>query len=214
MIWDAAIVFFIGAFVAAGWQLGMVRCWTVPISIVVATIATQTIYVDFSTWLVQQLKIEPAYAVLCGYLLLWLNIEAICEVLLGYLSRQIVYRQLITPEKWAGAAIGFAKGLTILVFASMASTMVLEIPEPPSYDPRAVWLADSLRSSRLLNLSHNSACNFKRAVGKYVISNKPPSFQPDFRSSERTRLSPEQEKQIKRLVETLRTYKGLSAGSD
>ncbi len=214
MIFDGLTVFFVISLAVAGWNIGLAGCWTVPLSMVAATVATQAVYVDFSTWLVQQLKMEPGCAVFLGYLLVWLCIEAACELILAMLPRQSANRQLLVSEKCAGAAVGLIKGLTILVFASMASATVHEIPDPPGYEAGSAWIGENLKTSRLLHVSHRTAYKLKRSVGKYVVSGKGPSFQPDFDSSEKITVSAEQEKQVKKLIEALRAYRDLSAESN
>src|SRR5262245_18209236 len=131
MLWDG--LFLIAATILAfnGWKRGLIASWRGPIAMILATLAVQPFYVDFATWIVSRLRVSPETAVLMAYLMLWLSIESVHEIVLAMVIRGGVQTRPIFFDRVGGVAYGLFKALVIITLPLMAVSAELKIPPPP-----------------------------------------------------------------------------------
>jgi uncharacterized membrane protein required for colicin V production len=182
MLWDGLIVMLILALTAAGWSVGIVNSWRGPIALVVATLVTQQFYVDFATYVVQQLRVSPDQAVAIAYLLMWCAVEIIAELLLAVVLPFNKKSKPLFFERVAGAVLGLAKGFIIVLLPCVALQGPLEnIPKPPEDKSALINPVESgIDKSALIKAFFNVGAAMKPALVKIVISDKTPSFKPNF----------------------------------
>lgn len=180
MVWDFAIVYLGISLAIAGWNLGLRNSWPAPIAMVLSTAITQLLYVNFSTWIVDQARLPTDLSFFIGYLSVWLVTEAALElglVLLLPLRRQFLIGR---ANRIAGSLFGFAKAYTVVLFATAASVSAMWCPLPPDIPAAAVWLADSSRDSVLMHASRQTASKMPSAVAQRIISQDAPSYKITF----------------------------------
>ena len=71
MIWDCLIAWVVIVCTLVGWSIGLVRSWTVPISLALATFVSQHIYIDLAAILSENCRLEATLAVCLAYALTW-----------------------------------------------------------------------------------------------------------------------------------------------
>src|SRR5688572_32277832 len=120
MVWDGFVFLVAVTLAFAGWNVGIINSWRGPIAVVAATIATQQFYVDFATWIVQQLRVDPPMAIGLGYVLLWVLLEIVIEILLNIIIPLNTKKRPQLFERIAGAALGLAKAAIIVILPLMA----------------------------------------------------------------------------------------------
>jgi len=181
MVWDGLTVLIILSLAIAGWNVGIVNSWRGPFAVIIATLATQQFYVDFATWILQQLRVTPEQAIAIGYLLLWIGLEIIFELLLNVIlpfnkkNRPLVYERLL------GAGLGILKGLVIILFPLIALMGPIKIPSAPADKSALINPMDSgIDKALLLPMYTNMARGLVPIFGGMVVSGKEPSFKPNF----------------------------------
>jgi uncharacterized membrane protein required for colicin V production len=179
MVWDCLIAWVVIVFTMVGWATGLVRCWTIPISMAVATFISQRIYVDVSTVLVETLQLEPTLSVFIAYVFTWLFIVQYCDSFLSYVIRLPDF-DLGLISKAGGGLLGFTKGLGTFVLAAMVTFAQNKVPEPPETCLANLWMIQAAADSRLLPKIHLVALRLDQPIGKYVLSDSAPRFQPSF----------------------------------
>ncbi|MBI4534140.1 MAG: CvpA family protein [Candidatus Melainabacteria bacterium] len=179
MLWDGLIVLVASVLAINGWNRGLVASWRGPVAIIAATLIVQQFYIDFSTWLVSRIRINPEAAVVAGYLLLWFCADIILEIILYMFIKQGSKARPVFLDRLGGVAYGLVKACIIALLPLMVSSVELKIPPPPadksglvfpqSMATEGSYLLPGLRGVAMACLPH---------LQKYVVSSKPPSFTP------------------------------------
>jgi uncharacterized membrane protein required for colicin V production len=184
MLWDGLIVVLIVTLALAGWNVGIINSWRGPVAMLIATIATQQFYVDFCTWIVQQLRVPPEQAIGIGYVLLWLAIEIVIELLMSVLLPFGSKNKPVFFERAAGATLGVIRALVIILLPMIALHGPIKVPSPP---PDKSALVNPMQSgidkSGLLAFFYNMGKGLYPAARPIVVSEKEPSFKPNFSGS-------------------------------
>lgn len=205
MLWDGLVLIVATVLAVNGWNRGLVASWRGPIAMIAATLAVQPFYVDFSTWIVTRLRVSPETAVVAGYLMLWFSIEAILEIVLAMLIRGGVQQRPIFFDRLGGVFYGLAKTAVIVVLPLVAISVELKIPPPPP-DRSGLVLPGytGIENSYLVPGFRSVAEALVPLVGRFVASDKPPSFQPVYETPRKP--APEEESragQMRREIEQL-----------
>lgn len=181
MVWDGLSVLILLTLAVAGWNVGIVNSWRGPFAVILATLAAQQFYVDFATWILQQLRVTPDQAVAIGYVLMWIGLEIIFELLLNVVlpfnkkDRPMVYERLL------GAGLGILKGFVVILFPLIALMGPIKIPHAPSDKSALINPMDSgIDKAMLLPIYTNVARGLVPIFGRMVMSDKEPSFKPNF----------------------------------
>ncbi len=181
MLWDVLIALTAIGLALAGWNVGLINSWRGPIAMILATILSQMFYIDFSTWIVQQLMIKPTYATLFGYLMLWLLIEIISEIVMSLFLTWNRKERPRVYDRIGGAVFGLIKWFCIFLFPLIAMQSPNKIPEPPP-------TTDNLVNPLKLQIDDSAAIRFFAQLGQggmsflspIVVNKNPPSFKPNF----------------------------------
>ena len=163
-----------------GWSAGLLRTWTIPISMAIATFVSQNIYIDLATILVETLHFEPTFAIFIGYGFTWMGLVQYCETVLSELVRTNPDSQSPIYSKMGGAVLGFAKGAGAFVLAAMVAYAHNKVPEPPVICWENRWMLHAARDSYLLPRIHLIASKLDPKLGKYVLSDSAPRFHTKF----------------------------------
>jgi uncharacterized membrane protein required for colicin V production len=209
MIWDGFILYFAIAFAIAGWNVGFKRSLPSLLPVLAATVITQALYVDFATWIVEQLRIPPDSAVFIAYLLLWLVLEFAGEATLGMLFYSPTPRNMLKINRFGGSLIGIFKCATVLVFASLTALLNESVPDPPKYDSKAFWIMDSANSSTLLQMCESLAAVTPPKVAAAVVSMQKPTYTPEFHHSHDLHTSPRVREELVRLKQLMDDLRNL-----
>jgi uncharacterized membrane protein required for colicin V production len=184
MVWDGVIILLILTLAVAGWNVGIVNSWRGPAALLIATIATQQFYVDFATWIVQQLRVSPDQAIGMGYVLLFGAIEIVCELLLNVI---LPFNRKTRPmffERVAGAGFGVIKAIIVVLLPLIALAGPIKVPKaPPDKSALINPVESGIDKSALLAFGGNLAKRLAPGIGVIVISNKEPSFKPTFKDN-------------------------------
>jgi uncharacterized membrane protein required for colicin V production len=184
MLWDGLIVVLIITLAVAGWNVGIINSWRGPVALLIATIATQQFYVDFCTWIVQQLRVQPNEAIPLGYFLLWLAIDIVCELLMAVLIPFGTKNRPSFFERGAGAGFGLVRALVMILLPMIAMHGTYKIPAPPpDKAPLINPMQSGIDKSALLPVFVNFARGIYPAAKPLVVSTKEPSFKPNFSGS-------------------------------
>ncbi len=189
MVFDGFIFLVAIAMAVAGWNVGIINSWRGPLAVIAATVVTQMFYVDFATWIVQQLRVEPAMAVGLGYVLLWVLIEIVVEILLNVLVPLGTKKRPQLFERIFGAALGLVKTLVICILPLMALNVEITVPKaPPEKSPMIIPMPSGIDQASFFKMLTPVARGLIPGLGSFVVSTKPPSFQPNFKNT--TQLGP------------------------
>lgn len=181
MIWDGLIVVLFITLAVAGWTVGIVNSWRGPIAIVVATLVTQQFYIDFATWIVQQLRLPPADAVAIGYVLLWGLLEIVCEIVLTMIIPLGSKHRPVAFERVAGAVFGIVKGLIVVILPLMTQQVEIKVPVAPPDKSKLIVLMDlGIEKSVVLKSFSGVSKSLMPALGAVVVSTKAPTFKPNW----------------------------------
>ncbi|MBX9570558.1 MAG: CvpA family protein [Candidatus Obscuribacterales bacterium] len=181
MFWDLLLPAVLITFALTGWATGLSKKWyAVPVSVVIATVLCQHLYIDAATFLAEILHLEPFLSVLLAYLILWICVQQFIEsILTHYRAGPIKGLELV--DKVTGSIVAFSKCLLGFVCAAMvAYSHSSTVPNPPVLDWQDRWLAGAVRSSKVLGLFHQLAEASHPVLGKYVLSDAAPRFRPNF----------------------------------
>jgi len=182
MLWDGLIFVLIVTLAVAGWNVGIINSWRGPIALLVATLITQQFYIDFSTWIVQQLRMPPDQSVALGYTLMWCAIAIIVEILLSVLLPVASKNKPVFFERAGGAVFGLIRGVIIVLLPMVAMQGPMnKIPAaPPDKSALINPLESGIEKSALLPFFMNMAKGFYPSLKPIVVSEKAPSFKPNF----------------------------------
>lgn len=186
MFWDGLAAILVIALFIAGWKRGFLASLPGPVAIVAATLITQHIYIDFSQWLSAQLRLDPLPAVGAGYLMCWLTIETALELIIGMvLKGRFIEHTPIVINQFAGGLWGIFKAAVIIVLPLMALSVDIKIPEPPKdvsglIAPEIPTESDSM----VMPMMRKAAQALLPSIGNFVVSTKPPSFEPKYEKRE------------------------------
>lgn len=185
MLWDGLIILLVLALSTAGWNVGIINSWRGPVAIIIATIATQLLYVDFAQWIVQQLQLTPEQAVGLGYILLWCALEIIAELALSVAVPLGTKNKPQFFERAAGAVLGLAKAIIIVILPMIALQAPIKVEAAPAsgsklFNPMELGLENAVGVKFFAGV----AKAMYPTVGPLVASTKAPSFKPSFREKE------------------------------
>lgn len=181
MVWDGLIAMLFILLMVAGWNVGIINSWRGPIAVVIATVATQQFYVDFATWIVQQLRVSPSYGIVIGYVLMWGAIEIACELILGVILPFNKKTRPMIAGRAFGLLLGAIKGCLVVLLPAIALQGPIKVPQPPSDKSNFTNPIESgTDQSNALPVLDGLAKGLAPAWGGFVISQKDPSFKPDF----------------------------------
>lgn len=158
----------------------MVRSWTVPFSMILATVVAQSIYIDLSTILVDTLRLEPTMAVFIGYFFTWFALVEYSDFVLASLLVRVPDTNPALVSKIGGAILGFSKGTAAFVFAAMVAFAHNHVPEPTHVSMPNRWLVMLAQDSFLLPRIHVVAARLNHPLGKFVLSDSSPRVRPEF----------------------------------
>lgn len=179
MVWDCLIAWVVIVFTMVGWSSGLLRTWTIPISMALATFVSQHIYIDLSTILVETLHLEPTFAIFIGYAFTWIGLVQYCEAVLSELFRPKDVPVLLI-FKMGGGILGFTKGAGAFILAAMVAYSHNKVPEPPVVCWENRWILHAARDSYLLPRIHLVASKLDPKLGKFVLSDSAPRFHANF----------------------------------
>lgn len=181
MLWDGLIIVVIVALAFAGWNVGIVNSWRGPFAVLIATLVTAQLYVDFATWIVQQLRVPPQQAVVIGYVLLWGGVEIVAELAMNLLLPFGKKGKPMFFERGAGALLGIAKALFVILLPLIALNGPIKVPKPPAdKDALINPMTSGIDKSALGAIFFSIAKGLTPSLGSIVVSNKEPSFKPNF----------------------------------
>jgi len=184
MVWDGLIILLFVTLAVAGWNIGIVNSWRGPFALLAATAVTKIFYIDFATWVVQQLRLPPLEAIAVAYVLLWGLIEILVEVLMSLILQ---FNRKVRPmlfERVAGALFGILKAFLVVLLPAMAMEVPNKVPEAPPEKAKLINLIQSgADKSSIIALMGGVAKGMLPSIGGFVVSTKAPSFKPDFRGT-------------------------------
>jgi uncharacterized membrane protein required for colicin V production len=181
MLWDGLIVVLILTMILAGWNVGIVNSWRGPIAIVIATLVTQMFYVDFATWIVQQLRVQPVQAVAIGYPLLWCAVDIVCEIVMNIVLPWGSKNRPVFFGRVGGALFGLVRALIIIILPMIALQGPMKVPAPPpDKSPVINPMHSGIDKAGLVGFFNGISKGFYPAVSGMVVSDKEPSFKPNF----------------------------------
>lgn len=182
LVFDGLIVI-VGTILAFnGYKRGLVASWRGPIAIIAATIAVKYVYVDFATWIMSRLGINPEAAVLIGYLMLWFSLEIILEIVLAMTFKQEAQKAPVMLDRLGGAGYGLLKTAVIIILPIMAVSADIKIPAPPPDKIRQnIEVFGSRDETYLVSGFRNIARALLPIIGGFVVSEKEPSFKPRYK---------------------------------
>ena len=179
MLWDVLMSIAALGLGIAGWNVGLINSWRGPIAMILATVVTHIFYVDFGTWMVQQLLIKPDYAALFAYLMMWLVVEIVGEIILGMVFTWTKKERPVILDRVGGVAFALIKWACICLFPVVAFVSPSKIPQPP---PSAEAVINpfklGLDDSHLIQVFKDAdkGMPFLKVI---IVSDKAPSFKPN-----------------------------------
>lgn len=173
MIWDCLIAWVVIILTMVGWANGLLKSWTVPVSMAIGTILTQHIYVDLGTLLVDYLGLEASFAAFAAYFFCWLGIVQYSDMLISRIIRASEKEPSI-PFKIGGALLGALKGVSAFVLSAMVAYAHNKIPDPPQVSWQSHWMIRAASDSILLPRLHLIAEKLDTRLGNYVLSTSAP----------------------------------------
>jgi hypothetical protein len=181
MIWDGLVLMALITLCLAGWNVGLLNSWRGPIAMVIATIVTQQFYIDFGTWICQQTLIQPGFCAFMAYGMMWLVVDIVTEISMnltltwGSKERPKVFNRV------GGVILALIRWVIICTFPLMAMTTPSKIPAPPEHSDGLINpLKVGFEESKVLNAMAEFGKSLKPGLGALVVSDKAPSFKPNF----------------------------------
>lgn len=193
MLWDIVILLSAFCLALTGWNTGLVNSWRGPIAMAIATIASQHFYVDFATWLVQQILIVPDKAALLSYFVIWVSVEITSELLLNLLVQWNRKKQPAILNRLSGLVFGLFKCAAAVILPLMCMQSPSQIPSPPAAEEKATTANNfllSMADSRAINAGSDLAKQLLPGLGSLTTNDNPPSFKPKFAPA-RPKVQPE-----------------------
>jgi len=186
MFWDGLAAVLALILAITGWKRGFLASLPGPVAMIVATLITQHIYVDFSQWLSAQLRLDPIPAVAAGYLMCWLSIETALELVIGmFLKGRFIEHTPIVLNQFGGGLWGLFKAATIFILPLMAISVDIKIPEPPKDVSGLVAPEIPAESdSTVMPIMRKAAESLLPSIGDFVTSEDAPSFEPKYEKRE------------------------------
>lgn len=181
MVWDGFIFLVLISLCIAGWNVGIINSWRAPIAMIIATIATQQFYVDFATWIVQQLMVKPEWGSFIAYLMMWLGIEITLEVMMNVMLPWGRKERPLAFDRAGGVALAIVRWTIICTLPLMVMQEPSKIPTPPPKDDGLINpIKIGFNDSHLIQMFAGLGKTLRPAFGGIVISDKAPSFKPNF----------------------------------
>lgn len=181
MVWDGFLVLVLISLCMAGWNVGLINSWRGPIAMIVATFATQPFYIDFGTWIAQQTLSPPDWSAFIAYIFMWLAIEIVVEILL---SLFLTWNRKENPSalnKSGGIAFALFRWAIICTLPLMAMQANPKIPPAPEgKDGLINPFTTGFKDSGLISFFSNVGKGLLPSLGTIIVSNKEPSFKPNF----------------------------------
>ena len=181
MIFDGLILMALGALCLAGWKVGLINSWRGPIAMVVATIVTQQFYIDFGTWIAQQTLFTPDICAFLAYGMMWVVADIVTELCMTLV---LTWGSKNTPkvlDRFGGVFLAVLRWSIICTFPLMAMYSPSKIPQAPKHDDGLInpW-KDGFQQSPLVGALTGFSKSMLPGLGCIVVSNKEPSFKPNF----------------------------------
>lgn len=180
MVWDCLIGWVVVVLSMVGWSIGLVRSWTVPLSMLIATFIAQHIYVDLATFLVETLHLEPSFAIFVGYFFTWLALTQYCDIILSRIVKTDERKTPALALKIGGGLLGFSKGIAAFILSAMVAYSNNHVPEPPDVVWANRWIVKAAQDSFFLPRIHLVASRLDAPLGKFVLSDAAPRFKVNF----------------------------------
>ncbi len=181
MVWDGLIFLALVALCMAGWNVGLINSWRGPIAMVIATIVTQQFYIDFGTWIAQQTLAKPDMAGFLAYLMMWLVVEISTEIILGLVLTWNRKDRPVAFDRAGGVGLAFVRWVVICTLPMMALQAKNKIPEAPSKDDGLINpFLGGIDDSGMVKFFKGFGKGFLPSLGPLVVSDKAPSFKPNF----------------------------------
>ena len=182
MAWDGIIFLAFVALCLAGWNVGGINSWRGPLACLVATLATQQFYIDFATWIVQQLFVKPDWATFMAYLMMWVAIEITTEVIMNLTLPWNRKERPMVYDRIGGVALAIFRWVLIVTLPLMAMHTPNKVPTAPEKEAAMINLIDmGFQDSHLVSAFTGFAKNLQPAIGGIVTSDKEPSFKANFK---------------------------------
>lgn len=203
MVFDVAIIYLGITLAVAGWNLGVINAWPAPIAMLVATAATQLVYVDLCTWLVDQTRLPGQLGFFVGYAVIWLLIEVACE--LGLILLIPIRKRFIIGKgnRVAGAGVGLAKAAVVVVFATAATVSSVWLPAPPP-DVLALYFNEASQESILMRQCKSIASKMPNDLADKVISSNRPGYRVTFQKYDPMPVDSKRKREWASLFQALR----------
>ena len=182
MLWDGLILLLFLTLAVAGWNVGIVNSWRGFPAIAIATVVTQIFYVDFATYVVQQLRVSQDQAIAIAYILMWCAVEIVCELLLSVVLPFNKKTKPLFFERLFGALFGLVKAFVVVILPCVALAGPLDnIPKaPPDKSALINPVESGIDKAAIVAFFVNMGKGMKPLLGPVVISDKKPSFTPNF----------------------------------
>jgi uncharacterized membrane protein required for colicin V production len=173
MFWDLLITGLIAILVFTGNKHGLIASWRGPFVIAGTTLIVQRIYIDFAAWLCKQTGFPAETSVTVAYMLLWILINLVLEILASLPFKVSGQRKPGPFDRAGGAIYGLAKALIIVILPLMALSADIHItpPQNKGFQPNTIITTDS---SVLLPHLNKWAKDLMPTFGKYVVSEAEP----------------------------------------
>lgn len=181
MFWDGFIALAAVGLGIAGWNVGLINSWRAPIALIAATIITQQFYIDFATWIVQQLLVQPDFATFMAYLMMWLVSEIVIEIALNLFLTWGIKDAPRIYDRIGGVVLALFKWFLICLFPLMAMQAHNKVPAPPTKEEGLINpFAIGFKDSSIVRGFSKLGKDMLPGLGAMVVSNKEPSFKPNF----------------------------------
>lgn len=185
MLWDGLILLAIVTLAIAGWNVGIINSWRGIFGIIIATVVTQQFYVDFATFIVQQLRMSPDYCIAIAYVLLWCGVDMLTETLMMVIIQVYKKNKPLFFERVAGAGFGLVKGILIVLLPAIALQAPITVPTAPAEhgEPLINPMESGADKSVLFPFLGGVGKGLYQNFGGLVASTKKPSFKPVWKNA-------------------------------
>ncbi|MBX9689803.1 MAG: CvpA family protein [Candidatus Obscuribacterales bacterium] len=182
MVWDGLVFVAFLSLCLAGWNVGLVNSWRGPLAMIVATLVTQQFYIDFGTWIAQQTLMKPDWSAFLAYLMMWLVVEIVTEIAMGLVLTWNRKERPQIMDRIGGVVLAMLRWAIICIFPLMAMQAPNnKIPEPPAKEEGLINpIKLGFQDSAILSFFTNVGKGLMPSLGQVVVSEKAPSFKPNF----------------------------------
>ncbi len=184
MFWDLLFIAILVVLGVNGYNRGLIASWRGVVAMAAATLIAQQFYIEFAAWVSFRLKISAEPALVAGYLMLWLSVDTVLEIILAVAIQGARQRRPGALDRICGIAYGLAKSLVLILLPLLVTTVACKIPPAP-IDKSGLVLPDFLTTngSYLLPGFRTVAQAMLPIAGKFVVSDKAPSFKMPLKES-------------------------------